>query len=130
MQGAKLSTVYTWNFNDSTGTLNFTGFESASLLNHTFTKPGIYNINLTASNAAGSSDTMMSLQVYGKKNKIIYLHHLGRMTAVRILYVPSFVSCPPPLHFSTSNDQKEVGQIKRHSSTFINLYSLIYNDIV
>ncbi len=71
-QGSKLSTKYTWSFNDSTTPVNKSGLANSTVA-HRFKKYGMYMVSVTATNKKGKSVKTLQFRVEGK----IDLSHLG-----------------------------------------------------
>ncbi|XP_050396277.1 VPS10 domain-containing receptor SorCS3 isoform X2 [Patella vulgata] len=61
--GSELSTVYTWNFNDSSNKITKTGLINHTQITHTYTKHGSYNITVTAINKNGSTSAYLIIRV-------------------------------------------------------------------
>ncbi|KAK6184623.1 hypothetical protein SNE40_007060 [Patella caerulea] len=61
--GSELSTVYTWNFNDSSNEITKTGLINHTQVTHTYTKHGSYSITVTAKNKNGSTSAYLMIRV-------------------------------------------------------------------
>ena len=61
-----MSTWYLWDFNDTTPTVNVTGYATGSIQTHNFTRPGEYTVSVLAGNNGGASMTITHVTVYGE----------------------------------------------------------------
>ncbi len=66
IQGSKLSTVYTWSFNDSTPSVMETGLSSAQSQEYSFNFPGTYRVSVQTINEDGVSQVVVVVLVVGK----------------------------------------------------------------
>ena len=66
VQGTRKSTVYRWDFNDSTPAVEVTGFDLAQTQVHTFARPGVFYVKVLKTNEAGTFEATVAVSVLGK----------------------------------------------------------------
>jgi len=61
-----MATEYCWYFDDGTSVVTVTGYDNGHTQSHVFHSHGTYHVNVTVTNAAGSSQAFTDVTVVGE----------------------------------------------------------------
>lgn len=61
-----MATEYRWYFDDGTSVVTVTGYDNGHTQSHVFHSHGTYHVNVTVTNAAGSSQAFADVTVVGE----------------------------------------------------------------